>query len=177
MSRMILEKTYELWIWSTNADWRSVHYYIIIKRSLVPKTWIQGCDQRLLPQCASARSKLIKKFEEGGDDLVTQHCTNIEFLSFNPIPTRLGHVTLIQGLILPLAGRNRVKRQTKYDFRDKNSFALAGAPVAFKTWCGRTYRVGIICPPGRDRVPQLVVDTSPYPHANGRACTCLYPTK
>ena len=28
----------------------------------------------------------------------------------NPIPTELGHVTLIYGLILPMAGRNRVKR-------------------------------------------------------------------
>ena len=29
-----------------------------------------------------------------------------------------------------------------------------GAPVAFKTWCGHDYRVGIICPPppGWDRV-------------------------
>ena len=24
---------------------------------------------------------------------------------------------------------------------------IAGAPVAFKTWCGHYYRVGIICPP------------------------------
>ena len=23
----------------------------------------------------------------------------------------------------------------------------SGAPVAFKTWCGHQYRVGIICPP------------------------------
>ena len=29
--------------------------------------------------------------------------------SINPIPTGLGHVTLIYGLILPMAGRNRVK--------------------------------------------------------------------
>ena len=29
--------------------------------------------------------------------------------SFNPIPTGLGHVTLIYGLIPPMAGRNRVK--------------------------------------------------------------------
>ena len=28
---------------------------------------------------------------------------------FNPIPTGLGHVTLIYGLIPPMAGRNRVK--------------------------------------------------------------------
>ena len=28
---------------------------------------------------------------------------------FNPIPTELGHVTLIYGLIPPMAGRNRVK--------------------------------------------------------------------
>ena len=28
----------------------------------------------------------------------------------NPIPTGLGHVTLIQGLIPPLAGRNRLKK-------------------------------------------------------------------
>ena len=30
-------------------------------------------------------------------------------LELNPIPTRLGHVTLISGLIPPLACRNRVK--------------------------------------------------------------------
>ena len=29
-------------------------------------------------------------------------------LLFNPIPTGLGHVTLIYGLIPPMAGRNRV---------------------------------------------------------------------
>ena len=33
-------------------------------------------------------------------------------LSFNPIPTGLGHVTLIYGLIPPMAGRNRVKGKT-----------------------------------------------------------------
>ena len=32
------------------------------------------------------------------------------FISFNPIPTGLGHVTLIYGLIPPMAGRNRVNR-------------------------------------------------------------------
>ena len=31
-------------------------------------------------------------------------------------------------------------------------FTFSGAPVAFKTWCGHPYRVGIICPPGWDRV-------------------------
>ena len=31
---------------------------------------------------------------------------------FNPIPTGLGHVTLIYGLIPPMAGRNRVKVRT-----------------------------------------------------------------
>jgi hypothetical protein len=31
-------------------------------------------------------------------------------LSTNPIPTGLGHMTLIYGLIPPMAGRNRVKR-------------------------------------------------------------------
>ena len=29
---------------------------------------------------------------------------------------------------------------------------IAGAPVAFKTWCRHQYGVGIICPPGWDRV-------------------------
>ena len=32
-----------------------------------------------------------------------------EVTTFNPIPTGLGHVTLIYGLIPPMAGRNRVK--------------------------------------------------------------------
>ena len=32
-----------------------------------------------------------------------------EKLILNPIPTGLGHVTLIYGLIPPMAGRNRVK--------------------------------------------------------------------
>ena len=31
----------------------------------------------------------------------------------NPILTGLGHVTLIYGLILPMAGRNRVKKERK----------------------------------------------------------------
>ena len=31
--------------------------------------------------------------------------------ALNPIPTGLGHVTLIYGLIPPMAGRNRVKKQ------------------------------------------------------------------
>ena len=31
------------------------------------------------------------------------------FEDLNPIPTGLGHVTLIYGLIPPMAGRNRVK--------------------------------------------------------------------
>ena len=39
--------------------------------------------------------------------------TTINYLDanypFNPIPTGLGHVTLIYGLIPPMAGRNRVK--------------------------------------------------------------------
>ena len=30
-------------------------------------------------------------------------------LDLNPIPTGLGHMTLIYGLIPPMAGRNRVK--------------------------------------------------------------------
>ena len=30
-------------------------------------------------------------------------------VALNPIPTGLGHVTLIYGLIPPMAGRNRVK--------------------------------------------------------------------
>ena len=33
----------------------------------------------------------------------------VNSLGFNPIPTGLGHVTLIYGLIPPMAGRNRVK--------------------------------------------------------------------
>ena len=33
----------------------------------------------------------------------------LSILLFNPIPTGLGHVTLIYGLIPPMAGRNRVK--------------------------------------------------------------------
>ena len=31
-------------------------------------------------------------------------------LTFNPIPTGLGHVTFIYGLIPPMAGRNRVNK-------------------------------------------------------------------
>ena len=38
------------------------------------------------------------------------------YQTFNPIPTGLGHVTLIYGLIPPMAGRNRVKEQkTAFD--------------------------------------------------------------
>ena len=32
----------------------------------------------------------------------------------NPIPTGCGHVTLINGLILPMAGRNRVKNRNAF---------------------------------------------------------------
>ena len=35
--------------------------------------------------------------------------TSQNTVRFNPIPTGLGHVTLIYGLIPPMAGRNRVK--------------------------------------------------------------------
>ena len=35
--------------------------------------------------------------------------TSITHPCLNPIPTGLGHVTLIYGLIPPMAGRNRVK--------------------------------------------------------------------
>ena len=35
-------------------------------------------------------------------------------IHFNPIPTGLGHVTLIYGLIPPMAGRNRVKAAMTY---------------------------------------------------------------
>ena len=34
-------------------------------------------------------------------------------IRLNPIPTGLGHVTLIYGLIPPMAGRNRVKFKYK----------------------------------------------------------------
>ena len=42
-------------------------------------------------------------------------------------------------------------------------------PVAFKTWCGHQYRVGIISPPppveiGLEWLRKLGVDTSPCPH-------------
>ena len=37
-----------------------------------------------------------------------------------------------------------------------------GAPVAFKTWCGHQYMVGI----GLRGLPKLGVDTSPRPHAH-----------
>ena len=57
-----------------------------------------------------------------------------------------------------------------------------GAPVAFKTWWGHQYMVGIICPhpsPGWNRVlkswrPKLGVDTSPRPHAHRRARLYLF---
>ena len=55
-----------------------------------------------------------------------------------------------------------------------NNTGVTGAPVAFKTWCGNQYRVGIICPPlveiGLRWLPKLGVDTSPRPHAHRRAC-------
>ena len=43
---------------------------------------------------------------------VFAHFTNPKrkLRELNPIPTRLGHVTLIYGLIPPMAGRNRVNR-------------------------------------------------------------------
>ena len=50
-------------------------------------------------------------------------------------------------------------------------FDVSGAPVAFKTWCGHQYWVGIICPPplveiGLRWLPKLGVDKS---HAHRRA--------
>ena len=41
------------------------------------------------------------------------------------------------------------KRQRKHNLSkvlNKSDQRYAGAPVAFKTWCGPQYRVGIICP-------------------------------
>ena len=37
------------------------------------------------------------------------HNSEYLILIFNPIPTGLGHVTLIYGLIPPMVGRDRVK--------------------------------------------------------------------
>ena len=37
---------------------------------------------------------------------------NKNILDLNPIPTGLGHMTLIYGLIPPMAGRNRVNQAT-----------------------------------------------------------------
>ena len=48
---------------------------------------------------------------------------------------------------------------------------LAGAPVAFKTWWGHQYMLGIICPPGWNRIKVAAktwwgpVPMSPYPQA------------
>ena len=55
---------------------------------------------------------------------------------------------------------------------------LTGTPVAFKTWCGHQYRVGIICLLwlryiGLRWLPKLGVDTSSRPHAHRRACKSL----
>ena len=57
------------------------------------------------------------------------------------------------------------------------SFHQTGAPVAFKTWCGHQYRVGIICPPpcalveiGLRWLPKLGEDKSPCPHTHRCAC-------
>ena len=40
-------------------------------------------------------------------------------MALNPIPTGLGHVTLIYGLIPPMAGRNRDKVRVHGGSRDK----------------------------------------------------------
>ena len=58
------------------------------------------------------------------------------------------------------------------------SFEYASTPVAFKTWCGHQYRVGIIYPPplveiGLRWLPKHGVDTSPCPYAHRRAWTML----
>ena len=47
----------------------------------------------------------------------------VNSLGFNPIPTGLGHVTLIYGLIPPMAGRNRVKHPIT-SYRQKHFFFL-----------------------------------------------------
>ena len=58
-----------------------------------------------------------------------------------------------------------------------SNMAYTGTPVAFKTWWGQQYMVGIICLPpigiGLRWQQKLGVDTSPRPHAYRRACTYL----
>ena len=49
---------------------------------------------------------------QSGIGYLYQACKQWKRMAFiNPIPTGLGHVTLIYGLIPPMAGRNRVKHQ------------------------------------------------------------------
>ena len=46
---------------------------------------------------------------------------NLKSVPFNPIPTGLGHVMLIYGLIPPMAGRNRVKIKNRtFNFLNYN---------------------------------------------------------
>ena len=53
-------------------------------------------------------SSIIVRLKFRFSEKATKIWKNIPFSYFNPIPTGLGHVTLIYGLIPPMAGRNRV---------------------------------------------------------------------
>ena len=62
--------------------------------------------------------------------------TVILILWANPIPTGLGYVTLIYGLIPSMAGRNRVKSRFVFDWVVKSNFLEIIAEVLekFRSW-------------------------------------------
>ena len=54
---------------------------------------------------------------------------NLRLVYFYPIPTGCCHVTLIYGLIPPMAGRNRVKRMNKTHYPGQHLYS--GLQVLF----------------------------------------------
>ena len=58
----------------------------------------------------------------------------------------------LKGWIISSVQALQLPKNHRVCFRKKNCAVWAGVPMAFKTWCGHQYRVGIICPSGWDRV-------------------------
>ena len=55
----------------------------------------------------------------------------------NPIPTRLGHVTLIYGLIPPMVGRNRVKQK----FLHFRNFSFTAQQPTWQKSCSKMWPI------------------------------------
>ena len=90
------------------------------------------CNVFLVLALSFSRCVVIRKICKEMCCEITEELKHIFLIrTFNPIPTGLGHVTFIYGLIQPMAGRNRVKLPTLNLFDKKighleGSFVLLG---------------------------------------------------